>query len=85
VAQDDKSGREAGQHRVQDRGEARQAARKVEAAAVLGQDYRPNPTVPEAPTFAKIAVEQRSYNPVSSANTKENHAIFLKNHPSGVR
>jgi integrase len=64
-------------------GEAREAARKVEAAAVLGQDYRPNPTVPKAPTFAKIAVEAMElYTSTRSLrqSTKENHAIFLKNH-----
>src|SRR5229473_4283714 len=63
--------------------EAREAARKVEAAAVLGQEYRPNISGAKAVTFAAVATEaMRLYVSTRSLrpNTRENLEGFLKKH-----
>jgi integrase len=63
--------------------EAREAARKVEAARILGQDYKPrSAAAPRAPQFREIAEQAlklhastRSLRPA----TAENHQSFFRN------
>ncbi len=64
--------------------EAREAARKVEAARVLGVDYAPRAAAaPSVPTFSEVAEEAlKLYASTMSprAATMRNHGDFLKNH-----
>ena len=63
--------------------EARDAARKVEAARILGQDYTPRAAVKAVPTFAQVADEAMKLYAQTrklQPSTENGHSWFLKRH-----
>jgi hypothetical protein len=63
--------------------EAREAARKVEAARILGQDYTPRVAAPSVPKFSEIAAEALKLHASTRSlrtATAGNHQSFLKHH-----
>jgi integrase len=63
--------------------EAREAARKVEAARILGQDYQPRVAVKAVPTFAQVADEAMKLYAQTrklQPSTENGNAWFLKKH-----